>query len=962
MANRQTTPGIQPVRQGLVDSQPQQLMPQISWQSPLRDVAGITERAADFTKTYQNLRFEEYQAKYDNLANQMYHEMDVATDPCQLQEIKNKYDEAFAKTLDDTIWASSYNNSRYKQEWTRNMNTNYEKVYLKKMNDFAVVQTERTLNEMVSAAAQSGDVNAAASYLAAGMNLVRNNPYMDINQKSSLQEAYAKNLPGGLFTKDPNFALSFVDKVGGSLAPYGVDINDIRNRAESYNEQKKNDEWQAYTRAKQLKSDNDTAMAKYYAARVQQGDMKAAEASSAAAQVSDEAFLEYNRLMKNSGEKQPNPNVEEFNRVYREEGEEAVLKRFKEDAVWQDDPEIRTLTGNKILFPEADNSNIDQTMVKDFRTELEKTENGTEVARLLWEYDDKNPNKDTAAELKRQAELRKATFGEDSTGANPAFVKATGEDVEKITTLDGLNRYRLSTLKERAQQNAATRTLVNEAITARENLIKSANADALAQEKNRVALEPGDLAVNRSASLNIARLDIPASEKTAAYETIGKNIAAIRKEEAARTSATEKEVAEREQAAFYNDMVSALENGAYYDDEAVSGLIKTGQLTAEQAKNYRTARDKARDTAAEYDLHFKLSRQALITPDTVAQSGASKNKQLEMLDSQAVKDHNAAYYKNNFYKAREKTLDSLNAGEVSYENALYKIRMSALENGQDAEQAVSKFEAYYNNTNNRAVISKNLDLFDTYYGWYDEKNLYEVNKRNELRAVFETEMAKRLAEGKGLDAYTEEYIRVYAQSSRPTSQRVKLDVGQSRKNLYDALGSKNTFFDGKDDVLSGKYLTWDGEYDDLIVYRSLYKSILEDKNIPESEKGLVRSMYIATEPAFKQMADEYQKNKDTNLGQALSMYRNITSPKEEELADISEGLVYNLKKRGINPLGDLQSQEQIRLAVLETLLNEIEYTGGDNVLVGDTVIPKTTIDVWMKQVEGVENGGIYRKR
>ena len=133
MANRQTTPGIQPVRQGLVDSQPQQLMPQISWQSPLRDDAGAMEQAADFTKTYQNLRFEEYQAKYDNLANQMYHEMGDATDPCQLGEIKKKYDEQFAKTLDDTIWASSYNNSRYKKDWMRDMNTNYEKVYLKKM-------------------------------------------------------------------------------------------------------------------------------------------------------------------------------------------------------------------------------------------------------------------------------------------------------------------------------------------------------------------------------------------------------------------------------------------------------------------------------------------------------------------------------------------------------------------------------------------------------------------------------------------------------------------------------------------------------------------------------------------------------------------------------------------------------------------------------------------------------------
>ena len=211
MANRQTTPGIQPVRQGLVDSQPQQLMPQISWQSPLRDVAGAMQQAADFTKTYQNLRFEEYQAKYDNLANQMYHEMGDATDPCQLGEIKKKYDEQFAKTLDNTIWASSYNNSRYKKDWMRDMNINYEKVYLKKMHEFSAIQAERTLNEMSSAAVQTDDVLGAASYFDSGMNLIGNMQHLTPEEKNRFQMAYARDFIGKLYTKNPNFALSFAE-------------------------------------------------------------------------------------------------------------------------------------------------------------------------------------------------------------------------------------------------------------------------------------------------------------------------------------------------------------------------------------------------------------------------------------------------------------------------------------------------------------------------------------------------------------------------------------------------------------------------------------------------------------------------------------------------------------------------------------------------------------------------------
>ena len=47
--------------------------------------------------------------------------------------------------------------------------------------------------------------------------------------------AYARDFIGKLYTKNPNFALSFAENGQDSLAKYGSDINDIRNKAQNYN-------------------------------------------------------------------------------------------------------------------------------------------------------------------------------------------------------------------------------------------------------------------------------------------------------------------------------------------------------------------------------------------------------------------------------------------------------------------------------------------------------------------------------------------------------------------------------------------------------------------------------------------------------------------------------------------------------------------------------------------------------
>lgn len=277
MANKQTLPGMVDTQKRYVQADTSPQIPQISWKSPLRDVSNLMNETNEFAETYSKLRYDEYEAKYNNMATQMFHEMDDATDPCQLQEIKNKYDTEFNKPLDNTVWAKSYNNSRYKRSWIDGMNLNYEKKYIQKMHEFTAIQLDRTLNEMSSAAALTGDVRSAASFFDSGINAIGNTKHMDIEVRDKMQKQFATDFIGKLYTRDPNFALSFVNQAESGLAKYGIDVNKIRRDAEQYNSQKANDEWQAYQRAKTIQSDMNTAKEEYYKAQIVANPEKTAE-------------------------------------------------------------------------------------------------------------------------------------------------------------------------------------------------------------------------------------------------------------------------------------------------------------------------------------------------------------------------------------------------------------------------------------------------------------------------------------------------------------------------------------------------------------------------------------------------------------------------------------------------------------------------------------------------------------
>ena len=104
MANKQTTPQMVGVQGSYVNTNGNPLIPQTNWKSPLRQIAQIGEQGVTLAKQYQDIKFDGYQAQYSIMANQMYHEMQDATDPCQIDEIQKKYEQKFSQPLEDTSY------------------------------------------------------------------------------------------------------------------------------------------------------------------------------------------------------------------------------------------------------------------------------------------------------------------------------------------------------------------------------------------------------------------------------------------------------------------------------------------------------------------------------------------------------------------------------------------------------------------------------------------------------------------------------------------------------------------------------------------------------------------------------------------------------------------------------------------------------------------------------------------
>ena len=226
MANKQTLPNMTDVQGSYVNTHQAPQMPSINYRSPLRDVAGVVEQAEGFAKTYTDLRYEQYEAEGTKLLADMAHEIEDSTDPCQLQDIKNAYDEKLKNIGGDDFFAKNYRNSQYFTKFKNRWDIDTERMYLQKMHSFEEIQAEATGQQIANAIATTSDpaaINGALQSYNAALSRVQ---HLSAEKKLNLLQGMLKTTLGNAVANNPDTAEAFINQYGEAWGKYGLNTTD----------------------------------------------------------------------------------------------------------------------------------------------------------------------------------------------------------------------------------------------------------------------------------------------------------------------------------------------------------------------------------------------------------------------------------------------------------------------------------------------------------------------------------------------------------------------------------------------------------------------------------------------------------------------------------------------------------------------------------------------------------------
>lgn len=380
MANRISVPSMARTQKSMISGSRNPEMPTIDFRSGLKDVGTAIQNTADFTETYTKLRYEQYQAKMQNLEMQQLHEMEDASDPCELEEINKKYEKAYNTLLGDDYFTRSYYKSRFYQNWQTQHQANQQKAYLAKQHEFEDIQAVATLNEMASTMALYSDPRDMHQILKNGEAMLDGIGHMTAKRKFELMSAFYEQSVGKLMTANPNAVITWLDYAGNSYDEYGLDSNALRQKVSAYNKalesEKRIIENFEYTK----KQREQTAKINYYKSQILQNPNMTESILSKALLEDDKIYVDLFEFVKNNTPKssQRSQMSKDFTKAYAEGGVKGAEDFIKNNPNAVNDPNTMTAYENvkKINKSESDADALLKEMqdafsegkYKDFRT------------------------------------------------------------------------------------------------------------------------------------------------------------------------------------------------------------------------------------------------------------------------------------------------------------------------------------------------------------------------------------------------------------------------------------------------------------------------------------------------------------------------------------------------------------------------------------------------------------------
>ena len=241
MAKVPSVPSMIGTEKTMVNGAMSPQVPTIDFRSGFKDVAGVVKQTQEFIQEYTKIKYEDFQSQLQNLELQQLHEMDDASDPCELEEINKKYDRAYKTALGDDVFAKGYYNSRFYQNWQTQHQANQQRKYLQKQHDFTKIQTAATLNEMASTLSLYSNPADIHQVMINAEAMLDNTTHLSAEEKFSLMSSFYQSAVGKIYTNNPNNAVAWLDYAGNSYDKYGLDANEFRVKARNYNEAKQNE-------------------------------------------------------------------------------------------------------------------------------------------------------------------------------------------------------------------------------------------------------------------------------------------------------------------------------------------------------------------------------------------------------------------------------------------------------------------------------------------------------------------------------------------------------------------------------------------------------------------------------------------------------------------------------------------------------------------------------------------------
>lgn len=907
MANKQTLPGISDTQKGMIQTQGAPAMPQIRWESPLRQSGELMKSSAQFLSSYQKMRNEEYVAGLQNLELQQMHEMEDATDPCQLEEINKKYNQVYETKYTDSVFGKSFYSSPAYRKWADNHKLNQEKMYLRKQHEFTDIQATRTLNEMSAAAALTRNTRDTDQYMAAGLNMIGNLKHMTADRKDELQKWYAKDLVGKLYTQNPNMALAYGNAVGAKYDKFGIDWNDIRNKANQYNESLERERLalekaQRTARNNLFTDDYEETLALY-----NQGKL-------------DKAGAEQ-RLLKNENYKGYNDFVKE-------------TKPGKDTSINSD-------------IVNSYNQRIAGMITKDEileETRRFKSENPTINAATMTRIDNL-----------ADSALDTALDSGDIGGQGSSSSSKSGIDYDFIRTnmpeilASNTPHETANRLMAQWEVNPSTSTAVTKRIDDYLKNTQSRNKEKAAYYENALLQNPE----NYQDIEKIITSDdtLTQAEKTPLYTKIAElrksEQEARAKERAADREKSESAELKLEQDLDYNLMKSQLEDKVFYDDNFLAKMEAGGVLRKEQVKEYKTARDNKIQSDTQLEFSYRMDSTKVIPLKDVDESNLTDENKLKMRP--LVTAHNETVYKSRYEDGKQEIVASYNSGQFSYDTALNSIVSLAKQNGQAVDTAVTELKGLIDDTSFSNNHSRIMSVFKDEYGDINEASLAEKNARQNAFNSFSSAIKKEWGSGKDLSKFTEEYIREQARQYRVAADS-PIGVNKTENLRTAALGS------GLDFKQKNGTLSYEGDKSKILELHSIYAAALDNPDIAESDKNIIRKYDLIIRDRALEQAQTLSNNDNTAIGKVLRGWKVFTNkdPYMDDLIAFDILLPY-LRANGFTAASNI-SQDKANLIVSAAFYDQFPAYVEENNYYG-RIIKREELERAMNNLQDIRRPG-----